>query len=608
MRSLRPLALLSLLALLLLALPHPARAGEADNLLAKAKGMITAGQERQALDVLREATQRGWTTAAGAQASALYLEVALKLGEWKLAEDQARRFLKYHARSPFRDRVEYGSARLELRRGELLQAARDMFDILRRTPSPLLYNEVRDQLAVLLRSEVLGRTELDLLLRDDPVDNLLVGEILFQIGAGFETEQRWKGARHFYGRLASGMLTHPRASAAQERLAALQDMGPGKPVLLLAGPLSGERGEFGAALLEGSLLALEQANLGNAIGWRAVDTRGQPSEAVVAIREVFEQENVVAVVGPVLSPVAAAVAAWISQAHPEVPMVSPTANADGLGAIGPNIFQINLPTGLLGAAIARHATGCLGLRDFVILAPRSDYGDLTSAAFAREIERAGGSLLAVQTYTEGLPDYQGLFDAVRAKGYKRLRELRRIARGQDDQEDEGAGGRDRANFLKDSTLKVDGIFIAASDPTDAVTMSKQAAFFNVSGRLLGTSGWYGKTTLAEGRKYVEGAIFASDFLERSDSEEWNKFRKGYLNRWKRYPGEDRVAGLSFDATRLVLRGLAQKGELLPAMRAIRVIPGVYGEIHLDPVTGTNNQAPLVEISDGKFGLVNGCSK
>lgn len=576
--------------------------------LARARQAITQGKDRQAISDLEWLVKNSRSRAEGEEGAVLLIESALRLGDWKKAEAQIERFQIYNTKSIHYSRVEWAQARLMLKNGELLNSALLMSRLLSRPLSAELRSEIRVQFQRLLDSGLLGQLELETLLNHSVADVQLSGELLFRLANVFEKEERWKGATYFYRWLIHEFPNHPKASLAAERISALSGKDGGKPIIVFLAPLTGEYASFGNDLLQGGLLALEMYGGDNAIGWRAVDSRAQPADALLALQQILSQENVLAVVGPVMSPVATTVGAWISLAAPHIPLVIPVASAEGISKLGHNIFQLTPPTSELARTIARYAMECLGHREFAVLAPRTPYGETISSAFVDEVERGGGTLLGVEQYEEGLPDYKKHFETLRLKGYKLLRERRLIAAGVEDLSDRG-GAKARTAYLADSVITVDAVLIAASTPGDAIQLGSQTIFNKINTQLLGTSGWYGAELLKSGRKIMEGSIFSSDFLERSDDPTFVKFFNAYQKRWAMAPGLDRVAGLSYDAVRFVLYANKKPGDaLVSKMRSVGRIPGVYGDLFLDPKSGSNQNIHLVGVENGGFKILEGCAK
>src|SRR2546426_11758632 len=66
--------------------------------------------------------------------------------------------------------------------------------------------------------------------------------------------------------------------------------------------------------------------------------------------------------------------------------------------LGQYLFNTAVNSRALVRDLATYATGPLGWKRFCILAPRDQYGAEMTQAFAEEIHRLGGEIIAVDTY------------------------------------------------------------------------------------------------------------------------------------------------------------------------------------------------------------------
>jgi ABC-type branched-subunit amino acid transport system substrate-binding protein len=162
-------------------------------------------------------------------------------------------------------------------------------------------------------------------------------------------------------------------------------------------------------------------------------------------------------------------------------------------------------------------------------------------------------------------------------------------------------------YMSDSTFPIDGIFVPASSGEEANKLASQIVFNKIRGQMLGSSGWYDKALLLKNSAATHGAYFSVDFQDQPKTEVYSAFSKAYQARWKRAP--DRVAALSYDAARFLLQGMAKTAEpdqLVPALRGIRVFPGVLGDIVFGEDEGVNQNTALFHLEKKMFKEVPGC--
>jgi ABC-type branched-subunit amino acid transport system substrate-binding protein len=376
------------------------------------------------------------------------------------------------------------------------------------------------------------------------------------------------------------------------------------PTVLVLAPLSGDYAEFGAAAIQGVILAQEKAGLKGKVNLRVADTRADAAQALLRTQQAINQDSIVAVIGPIMSAPAATVAAWLGSNFQHIPMLTPTATDDGIAKMGPNIFQVNITMDNLAKSIADFATKCLNIREYAILSPLGGYGASMSQSFTTAVERRGGSVIAFRNYEEGRPDYKTEFSLLRDVRFKQLNRRQNIARGASDLD--AVNAKERRFYMQDSTFNIPGIFIPATNPGDAGLMAGQVAFNKISGTLLGASGWYGRELLIQGKRQVDSSYFSVPAMDMGGNNDGlKKFVSDFKERWGAEPGEDRVSGLSYDAANIVFSSMAKNpNSLTNLINYTANFQGVYGEIKFK--RGMNMNTKIVTVNKGKFETVEGC--
>jgi ABC-type branched-subunit amino acid transport system substrate-binding protein len=200
-----------------------------------------------------------------------------------------------------------------------------------------------------------------------------------------------------------------QVTVAQLLLQTLQDQshGVGRKIGVLV-PLSGSFALFGHSVLNGIQLALDQANQNRLPQkkWVAVvgDTQGSSKVAVHLFKKMIKQDNISALVGPILSNTISAVAPLANQL--KIVMMTPSAIRSGLSKIGSYIFTNSMTDDMQGAAMAQFAFQKLKLNKFAILTPNDGYGLILSHAFEKTVEALGGTITAFKTYSPYATDFQ----------------------------------------------------------------------------------------------------------------------------------------------------------------------------------------------------------
>ena len=189
--------------------------------------------------------------------------------------------------------------------------------------------------------------------------------------------------------------------------------------------------------------------------------------------------------------------------------------------------------------------------------------------------------------------------------FKQENRRRNIARGASDLD--AVGARERRDYLADSTMEIPGIFIPATNPGDAGLMVGQVAYNKIKGTMLGTSGWYGRELLIQGKHLVDSTYFSVPGLDLSGNKDaYESFAKAFKEKWGESPAEDKVSGLSYDAANIVFSGIAKKVESLTKyLNNTSVFQSVYGEIKF--TRGANTNTKVVTVRKGKFYVMEGCN-
>ena len=572
--------------------------------IAQAKSLIQNGRCAEAVAPLQKLYKSSFRKPAGEKAAVMLAECYMRDHKRDEALKLSSRFLEYYVNSAYRERMELANAIVMAERGNVYEGVESMLRILAYTKNPAAKSRTKEVAIQTIAASLLTADQLQALLEKYPVDKDVIGWLQLQIGRECQNSRRYRAARYWYKKVLAGGVAENLSNTAQRGLESLEDQGAGMPTVLVLAPLSGDFAEFGAAAIQGVILAHEKAGLQGKVNLRVADTRADAAQALLRTQQAVNQDSVVAVIGPIMSAPAATVAAWLGSNFQNIPMLTPTATDDGIAKMGPNIFQVNITMDNLAKSIADFATKCLSIREFAVLSPLGGYGASMSQSFTTAVERRGGSIVAFRNYEEGRPDYKTEFSLLRDVRFKQLNRRQNIARGASDLD--AVNAKERRAYMQDSTFNIPGIFIPATNPGDAGLMAGQVAFNKISGVLLGASGWYGRELLIQGKRQVDSSYFSVPAMDMDgNNENLKKFVSEFKERWGEEPGEDKVSGLSYDAANIVFSSLAKKpNSLTNAINNTANFPSVYGEIKFK--RGVNTNAKIVTVNKGKFETVEGC--
>jgi len=549
---------------------------------------IQAGDFAGANSGLETFVKGRWKVGEQEKAVVLYIESCIRLGKFKEAHNYSDMFLDFFPKSQYRARVEIAMAVVQILNRDSYSGAETLRRVLTYTKNPAATARARELLHKIFSVNLLSASELQNLLEKGIADKQIRGLAQLNLGQKMQKENRYKGANYWY---YEAKKTDTSLTETADRLkSALEGKGAGNPVILVLVPLSGVNSELGNYMVQGVMLYAD--SLANKAIIRIVDDRAEPSTALRKVKQALVQDSVIAVIGPLLSASAATVAAWMSERTPHIPLITPTATEDGIARMGKNIFQLNVSTAKLASSIAEYAMNCLQINEFAIMSPNNDYGLLMASEFQRTVERKGGVILAIQSYAEGMPDYQSEFKLLIDR--KMVIDKRRSALSK---EVKPPPANPRAKEEED--LNYPAVFIPSTNSKDAGLMVAQTLFNKLKvGHLLGSSGWYGKEFLLNAKKQAEGSVFSVALV--SNDENKKSFSEGFKRRWQKEPDENKIAGLSYDAIRIINSVLNGETESLPT-RILRKkeYSGVYGKIRFTEY-GTNESVGIIAVEQGKL--------
>jgi branched-chain amino acid transport system substrate-binding protein len=324
---------------------------------------------------------------------------------------------------------------------------------------------------------------------------------------------------------------------------------------------------------------------------------------VQRLRKTMEIEPFEAIIGPAMSDVSAAVAVDLSARQSTVPVITPTATTDGIAALGPGVFQLNVTTLTLGQTIANHAVDCMKLKEFGVVAPKTEYGYQLAEAFTDAVEQKGGKVLVTQYFDPDASDFTETMAELRKEVYKVYFDQRH-ADGIPDPEPKVM-----RSYMNDSTLPIEAFFIPASHGEEAYRVASQIQFSKMRGQFLGSSGWFDKALLMKSSSVSQGVVFSIDFPDNPKTEIYATFSKAYQARFHRAP--DKVAALSYDAGRLMMQAFgksSRSADLIETLKDVHSFDGVLGTITFDEKTGANQSAALMKVDKKTFKDAPGCAE
>ncbi len=321
-------------------------------------------------------------------------------------------------------------------------------------------------------------------------------------------------------------------------------------------PQSGPLDVYGQRSLE----AIRLAFAGDSTELVIRDTQGKISVARDALDRLIADPNVIAVIGPLRSKVAEAVAPRAERA--ELPMIVLSQRS---GITGGYVIQPAMTYRRQAVQLADYAVDVRGLRRFAVISPRDSYGSALAQAFRDEVEQRGGQVVGSLIYEPHATEF-----SVEALSVERWVERDGL----------------QAVFVPDfaSTAIALGARLRQADPGLV---------------LLGSNGWHAPNELAEAPRELDGAVFIDGFFARSQRPATRRFVNAYQQAYQSTP--DILEAQAYDAAMLIRStlgsGARSRTQVIPALHQLGRIEGASGTITVEP-DGAHRELFLLRLDAG----------
>lgn len=345
--------------------------------------------------------------------------------------------------------------------------------------------------------------------------------------------------------------------------------GPREPIVIgYLGGLTGRVTDLGVAGRDAAILAIEQRNAAGGVNGRPVtlvarDDRQDADAATAALKELIDLK-VAAVVGPMTSSMAVAVAPVADASR--VLLISPTVTANAMTGKDDYFIRVIAPTRVYAAQHARHVRDTLRLARLVAIYDIGNraYTQSWLGDFTDEFERRGGRVVLKLPY-ESSPQ----------TSFSRI-----------------------AGLALESGA--DGVLILASS-LDTAMLCQQVRKSGSQIPIV-SSEWGATERLIElGGTAVEG-ISAAQFVDRDATEPaYVAFRSAYIKRFSMEPGFAGVA--TFDAMQVLLDALTSgdvPGTLKERIIAKGRYAGLQGDVFIDRYGDGSRMTTLTTVRQGRF--------
>lgn len=406
---------------------------------------------------------------------------------------------------------------------------------------------------------------------------------------------------HAMYRLGEMALDHKDTSAAKKYFSGVVDYMPGSDLAVRSQdilqqleasknvqaqtvgvvlPLSGKNAQVGQRALRGLEMGLGLHIPGSGFKLAVMDSEGNPDSARRGVERLVKEDNVIAIVGSLLSKTAPAVAAKSDELG--VPTVA-LSQRSGLTEIGPTVFRNSLTSGMQVRALVRTAMEDMGMKKFAILYPNDPYGVEFTNIFWDEVLARGGQITAVQTYSTKETDFRLVvqrlvgtyFGEARQDEFSvRLKELQHA---------------DKKRSVRQSNLEnvlppitdFDAIFI----PDSVKAMGQISAMLSYNDvrnvKLLGTNLWNTKDVARRAGNFANSLLFVDSISPTTHGK--SRFVNEYKSLYNEEPSLIEIQ--AYDAglilRQLIASGASSREELTQRLTELKRFPGSLGAVSMN---------------------------
>jgi len=381
-------------------------------------------------------------------------------------------------------------------------------------------------------------------------------------------------------------------------------------------PLSGAYETFGRRALTGIELALSEFNTpghGSPVELLIRDSKGDFSEAVLAVESLALQDNVIGIIGPMITSESAA---FRAQAL-EVPIITLTQKSD-MTKVGDYVFRNFLTASLQVKAVVGYAVEDLGIRKFAVLYPDEPYGISFMNEFWDRLIMHGGEIVGIESYEPEQMDFAEPIKKLVGLFYPRVEEppgeetteeaADGLTENPTEPPDEIAPRKHQSpDGGEDKELKpiVDFGAVFIPDSYEKVALiAPQLPFYDVNNvLLLGTNLWHSDKLIETARNYVQGAIVPDGFFADSDTPRVQDFVKRFIEIFGVSPGF--IEAQAYDTARILFElvnrpDVRSRIGLKRALLNLRDFPGVTGLTAFDENGDADKQIYLLKIRGSRF--------
>ncbi len=417
---------------------------------------------------------------------------------------------------------------------------------------------------------------------DDSEYGFLQAPAKFRYALIMADQKKYQKARGYLGdviTMAPDSDLSERAQMLAQQIDARQKVDPRTIGVVL--PLSGKQAAIGYKALHGIQHGLGiHGRRPTSFRLAVIDSEGNPDVARRAIERLVLEDNVIGIIGGLLSKTATAEASKANEFG--VPIIT-MSQKTGITQVGDFVFRNAMTSQMQIQRLVEIAMGQYGLARFAVVYPNDAYGVEFANLFWDEVRARGGSVQGIQPYDPKETDFRGHIQRLVGTYYLEDRDdynrLLKEWKEKNPSHSAREGGPTPENILP-PIVDFEAVFIP--DSAKAVgQIAPMLAYNDVNNvRLLGTNIWNSKALIERSNKFVENAIFVDSFLSTDRGFLASEFFNSFKQTFGEDPGVFEVMGhdSAFILRQLLAQGETSRLGLTQRMAQIRGLPGALGPL------------------------------
>lgn len=414
-----------------------------------------------------------------------------------------------------------------------------------------------------------------------------------KLGESKLLEHKQEEAREYFQKVIQEGQAGDFTQRAQDYLNSLDSLRRVEPKTIgVVLPLTGKYASVAQRTLRGIQLGLGlNGKPLSSFRLAVADSEGNPDLARKGVEKLVQEDNVIAVIGGLLSKTASAEASQASELG--VPTLTLSLKP-GVTDLGNNVFRNSLTSEMQVRHLVRTAMEEQGYRRFAILYPNDGYGVEAANLFWDEVLARGGQITAAQVYSSKETDYRDVIKRLVGTYYSDARADEYRARNKEitDKKEEKKNKQSRKSEQEDvlpPIVDFDAIFV----PDGLKALGQLAATLAYSDvrdvKLLGLNLWNTPGVAKRAGHFSNNLLFVDSFSPSDNRFQNAPFVREYKSIFNDEPGLLEIQG--YDSAlmlkQLISQGASSRQTLTEALSHLQNVPGL-----LSPLTVSDDREVL----------------